>query len=163
RHAQRQVRARRTVLVLVAPVLAALRLVVPAILEVEQRRQLVVRDDDDAAAVAAIAARRSAAWYTILAPERRGAIAAVSCLDVDDGFVDELHGGTDTYGRCTAVVKVMRWADVWTRAVILPAWRRAVAVWVGCAIVAVVLFGPTGMQPEDLTHLALHHVGVGAV
>lgn len=55
-----------------------------------------------------------------------------------------------------------RWADVWTRAVILPAWRRAVAIWVGCAIVAGILFGPTGMHPSDLTELALHHLGVGA-
>ncbi len=55
-----------------------------------------------------------------------------------------------------------RWMDVWTRAVIVPAWRRAAAVWVGTAIVAAVMFGPTGMQPADLTGLALHHVGVGA-
>jgi hypothetical protein len=57
----------------------------------------------------------------------------------------------------------VRWADVWTRAVILPAWRRAGAIWVGCAIVAAIVFGPTGMQPSDLTGLALHHAGVGAV
>ena len=25
------------------------------------------------------------------------------------------------------------------------------------------MFGPTGMQPGDLTGLALHHAGVGAV
>jgi hypothetical protein len=54
-----------------------------------------------------------------------------------------------------------RWMDVWTRAVILPAWRRAAAVWVGTAIVAAVIFGPTGMQPGDLTELALHHPGAG--
>jgi hypothetical protein len=52
---------------------------------------------------------------------------------------------------------------VWTRAVILPAWRRAGAIWVGCAIAAAIVFGPTGMHPEDLTGLALHHAGVGAV
>lgn len=57
----------------------------------------------------------------------------------------------------------VRWADVWTRAVILPAWRRAGAIWVGCAIVAAIIFGPTGMQPSDLTGLALHNPGVGAV
>ncbi len=57
----------------------------------------------------------------------------------------------------------VRWADVWTRAVILPAWRRAGAIWVGCAIVAAIVFGPTGMHPDDLTGLALHHPGVGAV
>jgi hypothetical protein len=57
----------------------------------------------------------------------------------------------------------VRWADVWTRAVILPAWRRAGAIWVGCTIVAAIVFGPTGMLPGDLTGLALHNAGVGAV
>jgi hypothetical protein len=57
----------------------------------------------------------------------------------------------------------VRWADVWTRAVILPAWRRAGAIWVGCAIVAAIVFGPTGMMPADLTGLALHNPGVGLV
>jgi hypothetical protein len=56
-----------------------------------------------------------------------------------------------------------QWLDVWARAVIVPAWRRAGAVWVGCAIVAAVIFGPNGMQPEDLTLLALANPGVGAV
>lgn len=44
-----------------------------------------------------------------------------------------------------------------------PAWRRAVAAWIGCGIVAAVLFGPTAMRPSDLTGLALHDPGVGAV
>lgn len=56
-----------------------------------------------------------------------------------------------------------RWLGVWTRAVVVPAWRRGAATWVGCALVAAVIFGPTGMQPEDLTGLARHDVGVGAV
>jgi len=57
----------------------------------------------------------------------------------------------------------MRWIGVWTRAVVGPAWRRAVAAWIGCAIVAAVVFGPTAMQPADLTGLALHDPGVGLV
>jgi hypothetical protein len=56
-----------------------------------------------------------------------------------------------------------RWLAVWTRAVVVPAWRRAVAAWLGCAIVAGVVFGPTGMHPADLTGLALHDPGVGIV
>ncbi|NVB83674.1 MAG: hypothetical protein HOV81_35195, partial [Kofleriaceae bacterium] len=56
-----------------------------------------------------------------------------------------------------------RWLAVWTRAVIVPAWRRAAAVWVGCAIVGGVLFGPTGIQPRDITELALHVPGVAIV
>lgn len=56
-----------------------------------------------------------------------------------------------------------RWLDVWTRAVIVPAWRRAVAVWVGTAIVAALTFGPNAMHPNDLTSLALHHAPIGAV
>ena len=45
----------------------------------------------------------------------------------------------------------------------VPAWRRAVAAWIGCGIVAAVVFGPTGMHAKDLTGLALHDPGVGAV
>jgi hypothetical protein len=70
--------------------------------------------------------------------------------------------GATTTMTLLAAARV-RWADVWTRAVILPAWRRAGAIWVGCAIAAAIVFGPTGMQPEDLTRLALHNPGVGAV
>lgn len=55
------------------------------------------------------------------------------------------------------------WLHVWTRAVVGPASRRAAAVWVGAAILGAVVFGPTGMQPRDLTGLALHAPGVGVV
>jgi hypothetical protein len=57
----------------------------------------------------------------------------------------------------------LTWLDVWVRAVIVVAWRRAAAVWVGCGIVAALVFGPTGMHPADLTSLALHAPAVGAV
>jgi hypothetical protein len=57
----------------------------------------------------------------------------------------------------------LRWISVWSRAVVVPAWRRAVATWAGCAIVAAVLFGPTAMRPSDLTGLALHDPGAGVV
>ncbi len=55
------------------------------------------------------------------------------------------------------------WLKVWIQAVIGPASRRAAAVWVGAAIVAAVIFGPTGMQAADLTGLALHAPAVGGV
>ena len=55
------------------------------------------------------------------------------------------------------------WIRVWARAVIAPATRRALAVWAGAGIVAAVIFGPTSMQPHDLTSLALHDPPVGAV
>lgn len=57
----------------------------------------------------------------------------------------------------------VRWLDVWSRAVIVPAWRRAAAVWVGTAIVGGLTFGPNAMHPSDLTGLALHHATVGTV
>jgi hypothetical protein len=47
--------------------------------------------------------------------------------------------------------------------VIVPAARRAGAVWAGAAIVGAILFGPTGLRPHDLTSMALHVPGVGAV
>jgi hypothetical protein len=51
------------------------------------------------------------------------------------------------------------WLGVWARAVIGPAYRRAAAVWVGCAIIAAIIFGPTAMHPRDITRLALHEPG----
>jgi len=48
------------------------------------------------------------------------------------------------------------WLDVWIRAVIAPATRRALPVWIGAGITAGVIFGGTGMHPHDLTQLALH-------
>jgi hypothetical protein len=62
-----------------------------------------------------------------------------------------------------AIKSDVRWLDVWTRAVIVPASRRASAIWVGTAIVAAVVFGPTGLQASDLTGLALHNPGVAAL
>ena len=75
----------------------------------------------------------------------------------------EVPAPTTTTTMTMFVAAQVRWADVWTRAVILPAWRRAGAIWVGCSIVAAIIFGPTAMHPSDLTDLALRHAGVGAV
>lgn len=61
------------------------------------------------------------------------------------------------------VVPGMRWITVWARAVIVPAYRRAVATWLGCTIIGGLLFGPTAMRPSDLTELALHDPGIGVV
>lgn len=55
------------------------------------------------------------------------------------------------------------WLTVWTRAVVHPAARRSAGVWVGSAMVAAVVFGPTGMQPRDLTGLSLHVPAAGLV
>lgn len=55
------------------------------------------------------------------------------------------------------------WLGVWTRAVIGPAFRRAAAVWAGCAIIAAIIFGPTAMHPRDITRLALHEPGAAVV
>lgn len=52
---------------------------------------------------------------------------------------------------------------MWVRAVVGPALRRALAVWIGAGIVGAVIFGPTAMQPRDLTGLALHDPGAGGV
>jgi hypothetical protein len=54
------------------------------------------------------------------------------------------------------------WLEVWIRAVIVPASRRAFPVWIGAGIVAAVIFGGTGMMPHDLTQLALHVPLAGA-
>jgi hypothetical protein len=89
---------------------------------------------------------------------------------VNDGLVDELHGAPAMTGIASATGQEqpgshpeLRWLVVWTRAVVGPAARRADAVWIGCAIVAAVLFGPTALHPRDVTELALHDPSVGVV
>lgn len=46
---------------------------------------------------------------------------------------------------------------------IVPAWRRATAIWIGTGIAGGIVFGPTAMHPHDLTRLALGVPAVGAV
>ncbi|MDQ3297300.1 MAG: hypothetical protein M3619_12000, partial [Myxococcota bacterium] len=60
-------------------------------------------------------------------------------------------------------MRELTWLAVWSRAVIVPASRRAGPSWLGCALVAGLVFGGNGMHPRDLTGLALHHPGVGGV
>lgn len=55
----------------------------------------------------------------------------------------------------------LAWGRVWTRAVIVPAWRRAAAVWIGTGIFGGVLFGPTGLHPRTITTLALRDPAFG--
>jgi hypothetical protein len=57
----------------------------------------------------------------------------------------------------------LRWIAVWSRAVVVPAGRRALASWIGCAIVSAVIFGPTAMHPSDLTAMARQSPAIGAV
>jgi hypothetical protein len=57
----------------------------------------------------------------------------------------------------------MRWITAWTRAVVVPASRRADAATLGAVLIAAVAFGPTAMRPHDLTGLALANPAVGAV
>jgi hypothetical protein len=81
------------------------------------------------------------------------------------------EGATVRYDRMTEMAEApavrrggsSRWIIVWTRAVVVPAARRADATWLGCAIVAAVIFGPTAMRPSDVTGLALHDLGVASV
>jgi hypothetical protein len=54
------------------------------------------------------------------------------------------------------------WLNVWTRAVIAPAARRAYGVWAGTMFAAAIIFGGTGMRPGDLTGLAIGDPPVGA-
>jgi hypothetical protein len=55
------------------------------------------------------------------------------------------------------------WLGVWTRAVVVAAARRAGGAWVGAAVIAAVVFGPTGMQPRDVTSIAWHEPIFAAV
>ena len=57
----------------------------------------------------------------------------------------------------------MSWLGAFVRAVVVPAGRRAASAWLGCAIVAGMLFGGNGIQPRDLTRLAQNNLAIGAV
>ena len=57
----------------------------------------------------------------------------------------------------------MSWLGAFIRAVVVPAGRRASSAWLGCAIVAGLLFGKNGMQPRDLTVLAQNNLAIGGV
>ncbi len=70
-------------------VLAALRLVLGVIAEVDQGIVTLRGDHDDVAATAAVAAGRSAAGNEFFAPEGHAAIAAVAGLDAYLCLIDE--------------------------------------------------------------------------
>jgi hypothetical protein len=78
-------------------VLAALRLVLGVVAEVDEGVMALGRRHDDVAATAAVAAGRAAAGDKLFAPEGHAAIAAVAGLDPDFCFIDE-HKLTLTAG-----------------------------------------------------------------
>lgn len=55
------------------------------------------------------------------------------------------------------------WVRAWLRAVALPAWRRAAAVWASLAIIAAIVMGPTGLMPGDVVDLLLHNPRAAAL
>jgi hypothetical protein len=54
------------------------------------------------------------------------------------------------------------WLAVWTRAVVVPAGRRAGGAWAGAVVLAAVVFGPNGMRPGDVTRMAWRQPGFAA-
>lgn len=69
---------------------------------------------------------------------------------------DGYNFSRDFCGSGAGIYQAVSWLDVWIRAVIAPAARRALPVWIGAGIAGAVIFGGTGMHPHDLTQLALH-------
>src|SRR6185312_11285578 len=76
-------------------VLAALRLEVTLVPEIDQRVQAFIGREPHAAAVAAVTTVGSPERNELLATEAGTAVPAVAGLHLDDGFVDKLHGGLD--------------------------------------------------------------------
>ena len=70
-------------------VLAALRLVLGVVAEVDERVVALAGFHDDVAAAAAVAAGGAAAGHELLAPEGHAAVAAVAGLYANFGFIDE--------------------------------------------------------------------------
>ena len=79
-------------------VLAALRLVLGVVAEVDQRVVALRRLHDDVAAAAAVAAGRAAAGHELLAPKGHAAVAAVAGFHSDFGFIDKHDGLRPWFG-----------------------------------------------------------------
>jgi len=52
---------------------------------------------------------------------------------------------------------------VFVRAVVVPAGRRAAPAWLGCSLIAGLVFGRNAMQPRDVTTLAQNNLAIGLV
>jgi hypothetical protein len=72
-------------------VLAASRLVLFLITQIEQGRELRIGDHDDIAARPAVAAVRSAARHILLPPKTHAPTPAVTGENADLSFIDKLH------------------------------------------------------------------------
>jgi hypothetical protein len=55
------------------------------------------------------------------------------------------------------------WVGAWLRAVALPGWRRAAAVWASLAIIASIVMGPTGLLPSTVVNLLVHSGAAAAL
>ncbi len=91
-HAHDAVWAALAVLVLAAPVLAALGDDATRERHVDERQLALVADEDDVAALAAVTPRGPAVGRVLLAAERDAAVAAGTGHDLDLARIDELHG-----------------------------------------------------------------------
>ena len=92
RHAQHDVVTALAVLVRAPAVLAAARLVLAGIAEIDQRVDVAIRLGQDGAAPAAIAAIGPTIRDELLAAKRRRPVAASPGDHLDPGLVDEFHG-----------------------------------------------------------------------
>ncbi|MCY1230224.1 hypothetical protein D3C72_1632280 [compost metagenome] len=72
--------------------LAALGFVPARVAEIDQGVEVRVGHREHVAATAAVAAVGAAELFVLLMTERHAAVAAIARGDVDEGFVDELHG-----------------------------------------------------------------------
>ena len=96
--------AGRTGLVVLAAAFARFRAELFLEAKVDQRAELGIGDQHDVAAAPAVAARRTAFGHVLLAPPRDDAVAAVAGGHVDDRFVDELHGATQSKRAASAAL-----------------------------------------------------------
>ena len=97
RHAQDHVLAAAAVPILVRAGLPRGGLELALVAKVEQRRQPAVDDQHDAGAVAAVSPRGAALGNELFAPERDRALAAITRLNADYCFVDEMHGAFSSH------------------------------------------------------------------
>ncbi len=72
--------------------LTAFCVMAPRITKVHQRVQVGIGNSEYMATTATITTVRPAELLVLFVPERHAACPAISCRDIDKGFINEFHG-----------------------------------------------------------------------
>ena len=95
--------------------LATLGLVATGIAVVHQRVQAGIGHSEDVTATATVTAVGAAEFLVLFMTERDAAVPAVTCGDVDKGFVNELRGVLSLKSEKPRRAGLLRWNGAWLK------------------------------------------------